>query len=90
MEITSDTDILTVKKILKSMGYKMKTKGFSWGRNVIYHHIESGQDRTGNVYTKETIEKWLPLNRWLTANQENLLVIARKNCLYGMLEGATK
>lgn len=81
MQITPDTDIQTIKKILKSMGYKMKTKTFSWGKHVIYHHIESNHDLTGNVFTSETLEKWIPLFNWIKENRENLKIIGKKNGL---------
>lgn len=84
--ITPNTDIATIRSILKKMGYKMKTKSFSWGRNAIYHHIESGQDLTGNVFTEETRKKWIPLFEWMKANRESLIAIGKANKIIAIVQ----
>ena len=84
--ITTNTDISTIRSVLKKMGYKMKTKSFSWGRNAIYHHIESGQDLTGNVFTEETRKKWVPLFEWMAANRDALTAIGKTNKIIALVQ----
>ncbi len=57
------------KKILKDNGFTMLTKSYSWGKSATYKHKKSGDEDTGNVYSKESLEKWKPLHDLMSKNK---------------------
>ena len=84
---TTNTEIKNLqqlRKVLKEMGYKVKTKSMSWGRHVTYGHIESGDWLTYNIFTKETFDRWRPLMEWLESNADVLLELKKSEGLYGL------
>jgi hypothetical protein len=78
------TTLKEVRAALKPIGYKVKTKRFSEWTSAIFHHIESGEDMNGNVFSPETYEKWKPLMEWKKANADNLVVVANNEKLVGL------
>ena len=63
-----------LRKAIKPMGYKIKTKMVSWGRHLTYVHIENGKELTGNVFNSETIKPWQPLFDYLATIPCNTLL----------------
>ena len=54
-----------LRKIIKPLGFKVKTQTFTWGRHATYIHTESGEELTCNVYTDEQQKRWKPLHEAL-------------------------
>ena len=78
------TTLKDVRAALKPLGYKVKTKRFSEWTSAIYHHIESGDDMNGNVFSQEAFEKWERLVEWKKANAEDLAIVAKNERLVGL------
>jgi len=78
------TTLKDVRAALKPLGYKVKTKRFSEWTSAIYHHIESGFDMNGNVFSQEAFEKWEKLVEWKKANAEDLAIVAKNERLVGL------
>ena len=66
-------NISQLRKEIKPLGFGAITKSFSWGKNIIYKHIETGELLTFNVFDDEHMERWNPLLFFL---QENKVRIA--------------
>jgi len=59
-------ELQELRREIKPLGYKLKTKALSWGRHLTYVHIESKEEFTFNVYaSKEQLERWAPLVDYL-------------------------
>ncbi len=54
-------ELSDLRKLVKPLGYKVKTKALNFGRTVTYVHIETGAELTGNVFTTDTIKRWQAL-----------------------------
>ena len=64
--------IAELRKAIKPLGFKVKTKQLSWGPHATYVHIASGQELTFNVFTPELLERWKPLFDWRDAHGDAL------------------
>ena len=69
------TSLKDVRKAIKPMGFKVKTKSLSWGKHATYVHIETGEELTFNCASPDTWIKWKPLSDWRKANNEALKVV---------------
>ncbi len=58
-------ELKELRKILKPLGFKIKTQTNSFGKFAHLVHIETGKQDTGNVYTKENIAFWRPARELL-------------------------
>ena len=79
-----------LRKALRPLGYKVKTKTLSWGPHATYVHIASGEECTANVFTVETLAKWTPLFAWIKANVETLRALREKTGTVGLLASILK
>jgi len=74
-----------LRKELKAIGYKVKTKSMSYGRHATFVHIASDTELTFNVFTAETLETWKPLFDFKKANKESLDIIRKAEQIYGLI-----
>lgn len=74
--------LVDIRRVLKPIGFTVKTKKLSWGRHATYVHIESGQELSFNVFTPELLEKWSPLLDWRKCFNEDLKQVRdNEDCL---------
>jgi hypothetical protein len=64
-----------VRKQLKKIGFKLKTKNFSFGRIASYENTFG--DSMPTIFTKETLEEWQPLIDWRKEHREELQAIGK-------------
>lgn len=55
------TTVSELRKVIKPLGFTVKTKTNSYGKTVTYVHINSKQELGFNVFTPELLERWKPL-----------------------------
>lgn len=79
-----------LRKAIKPLGYKVRIKNLSWGPHATYIHADSGDECTANVFTAETLAKWLPLFTWIKANAEPLRLLREKTGTVGLLASILK
>lgn len=79
-----------LRKAIKPLGYKVKTKTLSWGPHATYVHAATGDECTANVFTADTLAKWLPLFDWIKANIEPLRLLREKTGTVGLLASILK
>jgi len=66
-----------LREKIKPLGFKIKTKGLSWGRHLTYVHVESGEELTFNILTEEQAKRWKPLYDYLKTIPENEILQAK-------------
>ena len=79
-----------LRKAIKPLGYKVKTKALSWGPHATYVHAATGEECTANVFTSDTLAKWLPLFDWIKANADNLRSLREKTGTVGLMASILK
>lgn len=57
----SSIELKDLRAKIKPLGFGVKTTRQSWGTHATFHHLESGEELTGNVFTKDSHQKWKPL-----------------------------
>lgn len=72
-----------LRKALKPIGYKIKTKSLSFGRYATLVHVETGDELTYNVFTAETLARWQPAFDFFKANAEAIETIAETEEITG-------
>jgi hypothetical protein len=76
------TTINELRKHLKPLGYKVKTKSYSIGRFVTYVHTATGEELTGNVFSSKTLALWDPL--FAALKQIQYTPASAEDALYGV------
>ena len=89
-KLTNMETINDLRKAIKPLGFKVKTQRLSWGPHATYLHAESGQECTANVFTPETLAKWLPLFDWIKVNADSLRILREKTGTVGLLASILK
>lgn len=77
------------RKELKSLGFKLQIKSFSFGRIATYIHVESNL-KSGDIMPKSTLEKFgypftEKLKPFILDNKETLEDIAEKEEVKGLI-----
>jgi len=60
-----------LRKELKIIGFKLKVKTMSWGAHITFYN-NSGEQRPQLYHSQEQLDKWVPLNNWLSTHQSDL------------------
>ncbi len=74
-----------IRTAIKPLGFNVKTKSFSWGKSAIYVHAETGQELNFNVFTPETLARWLPLTTWRSLNKDALKGVRENTGIIGLI-----
>lgn len=77
--------IQQLRKELKELGYKVKTKTLSWGVHATYVDDHTGEEFTGTVHTAASLTTWLTLIEWLQANEDRLMIFTKLSEIRGLL-----
>jgi hypothetical protein len=83
MSIQSLSDL---RKSIKPLGFKIKTKKMSWGQHANYVHIESNQELNFNVCDKPTADRWAPCIQFLRDHRDEVIALKETERLYGLQE----
>jgi hypothetical protein len=72
-----------LRKELKAIGYNVRTKTYSWGQSVRYFQISDGRELP-TIFTKESLEHWQPLLKFLRDNTARLKELNKRTKIYGL------
>ena len=76
-----------IRKALKTLGFKVRTVTFSWGRQAIYCDADGVE--MPSIFTNNSLAKWKPLIDWGRENQEMLTLLGKNegiHCLASKLK----
>jgi hypothetical protein len=73
-----------LRKAIKPLGFKVKTKSLSWGQHATYARISDGVELNGNVFTPETFAEWKPLFDFFKENTEQIKNLREATGIIGL------
>ena len=74
-----------IRRLIKPLGFNVKTKSLSFGVYATFVHIESKQELNFNVFSAEQLERWKPLLDWKLANVKLLSDVKQETDIKGLL-----
>ncbi len=77
--------LLDVRRAIKPLGYKLKTKSVSWGRAATYIDIETGAELSFNAGNSAQWEKWIKINNWRKDHRTELKAVREYEGCIGLV-----
>ncbi len=73
-----------LRKVLKPIGFTVKTKTFSHGAHAQYETLD-GNKLTSNVFSEDQYAMWEPLFAWKEEHQSELKTLKENTAIIGLL-----
>ena len=74
-----------LRKIIKPLGFTVKTRSLSWGQHATYVRLVDKAELTGNVFTPETLAQWKPILDFRRDNRAALQSLREATGVIGLL-----